>query len=115
MSTRYLSTGKCTVVCVCGCVHNSVLHACTLFPLEILRVRFHNGEENMVEIKNVEPADDFLPPCTGSTVCCKVKGGKYSAEILAIENVVPKQCKVHVLIGGMHNGIKYLCLLHLYV
>ncbi len=73
------------------CVYMALYSACTCYavPLQILRVRFDNGEEDKVEIKNLEPADDFSPPCAGSTVCCKVKGGKYSAEILTVESAVP--------------------------
>ena len=65
-----------------------------LLSAEILHMRFDNGEEDVLEVKKVEPEGDFLPPSVVSTVCCKVKGGKYSAELLAIEEATSKQCKV---------------------
>ena len=42
----------------------------------------------------MEPEDDFGPPIVGSTVCCKVKGVKYSAKVLAIEKAIHNPCKV---------------------
>ncbi len=58
-------------------------------------MRFENGEEDKVGVKGVEPDEEFLPPTIGQRVCCTVKGGKYSAEIVAI--TASKLCKVYGL------------------
>ena len=60
----------------------------------------------MVDIKKVEPEDDFLPPSVGCSVCCKVKGAKYSAKVMAIETVTPTSCKVFSIFV-MYNPVSH--------
>lgn len=46
---------------------------------------YENGEEEVVDIKRVEPDGDFDLPCSGATMCCKHKGGKYTATVIDID------------------------------
>ena len=64
---------------------------------EILHLKYDNGEMDQLPARRVEP-EEYLPPSIGSRVCCKVKGAKYSAEIVAIEITTPtKTCHLHVI------------------
>lgn len=51
-----------------------------------LKLRYENEEEEVVEIKRVEPEGDFDPPKSGTTVCCTANGSKYTATIVEIIN-----------------------------
>jgi len=53
------------------------------FPTEQLHVRYDNGEEEVVDVKRVEP-EGFTPPLPVISVCCQCKGGKYSATIVDV-------------------------------
>ena len=70
---------------------------------EILHLKYDNGEMDQLPARRVEP-EEYLPPSIGSRVCCKVKGAKYSAEIVAIEittptkNMPPASNKVQTLL-----------------
>ena len=53
-----------------------------------LDVEFDNGETEVISISQVEPVDEnYDPPETGSTVCCKVRGSRYTATIRGVQKI----------------------------
>ncbi len=51
------------------------------------KVRYENGEEGTVDVQKVEPAGEFIPPCEGMDVCCRVNGGRYQTEDKVVKKV----------------------------
>ena len=50
-----------------------------------LEVKYEDGEEEVVDINQVEPDNgEFESPKEGDEVCCRVSGARYSATILEI-------------------------------
>ncbi len=47
-------------------------------------MRYENGEEDVVDIKRVEPTGDYEAIEEGQTVCCKGKSGRYEAHVLQV-------------------------------
>jgi len=53
------------------------------FSTERLHVKYENGEEEVVDVKRIDP-EGFTPPSPGGSVCCHCRGGKYAAVILDV-------------------------------
>lgn len=51
---------------------------------EKFRVKYENGEEEILDCRRMEPDGDFVPLQVNTTVCCKVKGGRFLATITEI-------------------------------
>ena len=61
----------------------------------------------MVDCKRIEPDGDFTPPEVGISVCCKVKGTKYTATITDIMDAGEDKVCFHSLIClYVHNQIE---------
>ena len=72
-----------TVVTIWTTRESNAITASYLIPEKFL-VRYENGEEEVLDSKRLEPDGDFIPLEVQSTVCSKVKGGRYWATILEI-------------------------------
>ena len=58
------------------------------------RNSYDNGEIETVNVRNIEPREDFGPPVVNSEICVKSRfGGKYSARIIKVLEVL---CKHHL-------------------
>ena len=55
----------------------------------MVTVEYDNGEIETVNIKNIEPREDFIPPVVDCEICVKSRdGGKYSARIIKVLEVL---------------------------
>ena len=47
-------------------------------------MKYENGDTDILDIKNLEPVDDYQKMVVGSCAICKTKVGRFSAVVLEV-------------------------------